>query len=151
MTIGPLALASLSSRATVTSFTAPASHTLEPLRGPDGRIAAVVVRDQESVEGSAEISAEQMEDSVFRLTVRVFNRTLLEDAGLRSRDEALMRSLVAMHAVLSVREGKFFSLTDPPEALRAGYCRLPEPRCLAGPRRFARRAGRHAGLADHPL
>ena len=37
---------------------------------------------------------------------------------LRSRDEALMRSLVAMHAVLSVREGKFFSLTDPPEALR---------------------------------
>ena len=69
----------------------------------------------------------------------------------RSRDEALMRSLVAMHAVLIVREGKFFSLTDPPEALRAGGGRLPEPRCVAGPRRFARRAGCHAGLADHPL
>ena len=50
--------------------------------------------------------------------MRVFNRTSLEDAGLRSRDEALMRSLVAMHAVVSVRGGRFFSLTDPPEALR---------------------------------
>ena len=125
VTIGPLTLVAHSSRATVKTFTAPAGHTLQPLRGPDGRIAAVIVRDQEALEGSAEVSAERLEDSVFRLTVRVFNRASLEDAGLRSRDEALMRSLVALHAVLSVREGKFFSLTDPPEALReaAAACR----------------------------
>ena len=118
VTIGPLSLGPLSCAAKVESFTVPASHALEPLRGADGLIAAVVVRDQEAIEGSVDISAEPIEDSVFRLTVQVFNRTSQENAGVCSRDEAMMRSLAATHAVLSVREGRFFSLTDPPEALR---------------------------------
>jgi hypothetical protein len=42
----------------------------------------------------------------------------MDSAGPPSRDEALMRTLVAMHAVVSLRSGKFFSLTDPPENLR---------------------------------
>lgn len=133
VTIGPLELVVHSGRAEVKSFTAPASHTLEPLRGPDGRIAAVIVRDQEALVGSVEISAERLEEAAFRLTVRVVNRAALDVARASnplsstqagcpcqsSRDEALMRSFVAMHAVLSVRHGKFFSLTDPPENLRA--------------------------------
>lgn len=118
VTIGPLALASLWNRPKVESFAAPASHVLEPLRGPDGLVAAVVVRDQQAMEGSAEISTEPLQGPVFRLTLRVFNRTALENASLRSRDEALLQSLVATHAVLIVREGEFFSLTDPPQALR---------------------------------
>lgn len=118
VTIGPFELAAHSSSATVKWFAAPASHSVEALPGPDGRIAAVIVRDQEGIEGSAEVSIELIEKSAFRVTVRVFNRTSLENAGLCSRDEALMRSLVATHAVLSARGAKFFSLTDPPEALR---------------------------------
>jgi hypothetical protein len=118
VTIGPLALASLVNQTKGESFAVPLSRVREPLRGPDGRIAAVVVRDQEAIEGSAEISAEPLENSIFRLTVRVFNRTSMETARLPSRDEASMRALVATHAVMVLREGKFFSLTDPPEALR---------------------------------
>jgi hypothetical protein len=118
VTIGPLTLASLLSGTKVESFTAPASHMLEPLRGPDGLVAAVVIRDQEAIEGSAEISTEPLEGSVFRLTVRIFNRTSLENASMPSRDEASMQALVATNTVMSVRDGKFFSLTDPPEALR---------------------------------
>ena len=117
-TIGPIRLGSLLNRASVTSFAAPASHTLEPLRGPDGRIAAVAVCDQRSVEGSAEISIERLEESAVRVTVRIYNRSSLEDAVACSRDEALMRTLVAMHAVLIVRGGEFVSMTDTPEALR---------------------------------
>jgi hypothetical protein len=118
VTIGPLALGSLLGGGKVGPFVAPASHRLEPLRDREGRIGAVIVRDQQAVEGSAEISAEVLDGSVCRLTVRVFNRTPLEEAGSRSRDETLMRTLVAMHAVVTVQEGKFFSLTDPPETLR---------------------------------
>ena len=118
VTIGPIPIAWLSKGTRVESFTFLASHRLEPLRGPDGRIAAVIVRDQQAIEGAAEISIEPVEGAVFRLTVRIFNRGSLEDAGSCSRDEALRRALVAVHAVLTVREGKFFSLTDPPEALR---------------------------------
>ncbi len=121
VTIGPLGLDALSSQAHVTSFATPASHALEPLRGPDGRIAAVVVRDQEAIEGAAEVSAERLpeaEQAVSRLTLRVFNRTPLARAATRSRDEALLRTLVAAHTVLAVQNGRFFSLTDPPKVLR---------------------------------
>ena len=84
VTIGPLRLGSLLSRASVKSFAAPASHTLEPLRGPDGRIAAVVVRDQRSVEGSAEISTERLEESVFRVTVRILQSHIAGGCGSRA-------------------------------------------------------------------
>ena len=118
VTLGPLGLDSLVSCPHIQSFTFPAGHALEPLRSHGGRITAVIVRDRESVEGAAEVSTERLEESVYRVTVRVFNRTSLEGAAACSRDEALMRTLVAMHAVLIVDEGEFFSLTDPPEVLR---------------------------------
>ena len=150
VTIGPLPLATILSRPEIKSFTIPAGHTLEPLRGPDGQVAAVAVRAREALEGSAEVFAEPLEESAFRLTVRVANRTSLENAGTCSRDVALMRTLVAMHALVMVKEGKFFSLTDPPEALRqaAAACqnRGVWPVLVA-----RRRAGRDAGVADHPL
>ena len=50
--------------------------------------------------------------------MRILNQTPLENAGQRSRDEALMRSFVSTHTILNVREGEFVSLLDPPEALR---------------------------------
>ncbi len=122
LTIGPLEIASLSEGPHRQCFTVPASHWCEPLRGCDGRIETVAVRDQGALEGeveiTAEVAAEVLRDPVYRCTVRVFNRTPLPDAALRSRDEALMQSLVATHAVLAVQGGKFYSLTDPLESLR---------------------------------
>ena len=118
VTIGPLGLDELSNQAKIEAFAVPGAHAMEPLRGPDGRITAVVVRHQEAIEGSAEFSLQRLEGPVVRLTLRVFNRASLDNACTCSRDEALMRTLVAAHAVIVVREGKLFSLTDPPEALR---------------------------------
>ena len=56
--------------------------------------------------------------NLLKITVEILNLTPLEDAGEKSRDEALMRSLVSTHTILNVRDGEFVSLLDPPDAFR---------------------------------
>lgn len=107
-------------------FNFPVSRALEPLRDEtSGQIVGFIVRNQQSVEGTIEVTAERAGDDLFKLTVRILNLTSLEDAGQKSRDEALMRSFVSTHTILSVRDGEFVSLLDPPEAAReaAALCR----------------------------
>ena len=118
MTIGPLGLASFR-----TGRIGDVSPSLPATRASRSAAPAVGSRRSRSatrapLEGEAEVAVEVLRDSVYRCTVRVFNRTPLADAALRSRDEALMQSLVATHAVLAVQGGKFYSLTDPLESLR---------------------------------
>ncbi|MGH9640361.1 MAG: hypothetical protein ACRD3Y_09890, partial [Bryobacteraceae bacterium] len=67
------------------------------------------------IHGEIEISAAQVQNHVFRLTVRVRNTT---DCQTEIRDEALLHSLASAHAVLHVRDGQFISQIDPPEELR---------------------------------
>jgi hypothetical protein len=81
--------------------------------------------EQEPIGGNIEIAGRQVSDRVFKITTRVVNLTPLADAQGASRDEALKRSLVSTHTILSARGGEFISLLDPPESLRemAGSCR----------------------------
>jgi len=65
-----------------------------------------------------EISATEVREGVFKITVRATNRAPMTDAHLAPRDDALMRALVSTHAVLHVRGGEFVSLTDPPASLK---------------------------------
>ena len=74
-------------------------------------------RQQENVEGLAEISAERIDRNLFKLTFFVQNTGYLE-APADDRDGALMRSLVSTHAVLGVKSGEFISLLEPPEGLQ---------------------------------
>jgi hydrogenase maturation protease len=62
---------------------------------------------------------------LFKVAVRILNLTPLDNAKSRSRDDALMRSLVSTHTILAVRDGEFVSLLEPPEAFRemAAACR----------------------------
>jgi hypothetical protein len=80
---------------------------------------------QESINGNIEIAVRQVSERVFKITTRILNLTPAPDASGVSRDEALKRSLVSTHAILSARGGEFISLLDPPESLRdvAGLCR----------------------------
>lgn len=107
------------------TFTFPAKQETELLREPDGREVGVLVRKQQFIEGSIEVAAERAGEGLFKVTVRILNLTPLEDAQLKSRDEALMRSLVSTHTILGVSGGEFVSLLEPPEALReiAASCR----------------------------
>jgi hypothetical protein len=107
------------------TFTFASTRETEPLREPGGETVGLVVRSQQSVAGAIETTAELVGEGLFKVTVRIFNRTALADAKLKSRDEALMRSLVSTHTILGVRGGEFVSLLEPPEALSevAAACR----------------------------
>jgi hypothetical protein len=126
------------------TFNFPAKQESELLREPDGRTTGVLVRKQQSVAGAIELQVAdygaRMQESglpfnppsvirhpqLYKVTIRILNLTALEDASVKSRDEALMRSLVSTHTILNVNEGgAFVSLLEPPAALRelAASCR----------------------------
>ena len=100
------------------AFAFNASRQLEPLHEADGRVVGVIVRWQQAIEGVIEIAAERAREGLFKIAVRIFNKTTLEDARQKSRDDALMRSLVSTHTILNVRDGEFISLLETPEAMQ---------------------------------
>jgi hypothetical protein len=101
------------------NFVFPAKEETEFLRDESARLIRTIERKQESVYGFIEIKAARAADHLFKLQVRVENRTLLEgNPDETSRDSALMRSLVSAHTVLGVADGQFVSLLEPPEELK---------------------------------
>jgi hydrogenase maturation protease len=96
----------------------PAAQESEFTRAPNGKVVGIITHSQEAIEGEIEISVTRLEERLHRITVRIFNRTPMEDAAAKSRDEALMRSLVSTHTILGARDASFVSLFDPPDELR---------------------------------
>jgi hydrogenase maturation protease len=123
--LGEVTLGELSARPRSAPFSFPGGRRSEPLRDEAGQIVGALVREQGAIEGAVEAAAAPVAEGLFRVTLRVVNRTPLEEAGRRSRDEALLRSLVSTHAILAVRGGEFVSLLDPPDCWReeAATCR----------------------------
>src|ERR1041384_863875 len=80
--------------------------------------------EHQVIEGSVEISSELIASEVFKLRTRVKNLTKVPAAGTRTRHEILPHSLISTHIILSVKDGEFVSLLEPPEDLRvfAGAC-----------------------------
>jgi hypothetical protein len=112
-----LDLGSLSSQPRRTNFAFPGSRQFESLRGPRDEIIGVIVRDQQPLAGSLEVSAEPVSGG-FKVRVRIENNAILEETGSKSRDEVLMRSLVSTHTILGVQDGEFVSLLAPPDDWR---------------------------------
>lgn len=125
VTLGEVTLGELSSRPRCLPFTFPGGRRSEPVRGTEGASAGTVIREQQAIEGSIEVQAREAADNLFRLTVRVVNRTPLEEALCVHRDAALLHSLVSTHTILGVESGAFVSLLDPPACWReaAAACR----------------------------
>jgi hydrogenase maturation protease len=94
------------------------SRTLEPLREAGGAVVGVSVREQQRIEGAVELAAEQVDEAVFKVSVRVLNLTPLAASDLQDREAALLRSFASTHMILGARGGTFSSLFDPPEQLR---------------------------------
>jgi hypothetical protein len=112
-------------------FAFPGGRRSEPVPGirgaggPGGEVCGVLVREQRAIAGAVELAAAAVADGLFRLTVRVQNRTPLSDAGRFRRDDAMLYALVSAHTILGVRGGEFVSLLDPPAdgAAAAAGCR----------------------------
>ncbi|HEY3663417.1 MAG TPA: hypothetical protein VGL24_09725 [Chthoniobacterales bacterium] len=97
-------------------FEFPSSRSVEPIRAQDGKINAVLVRRQDAVRGSIEIVAEPIDDTVFKLTVRILNRTPLPPNELENQSAIIMRTFTSTHTILHAEGGEWLSLTDPPPA-----------------------------------
>ncbi len=75
--------------------------------------------EHQVIEGSIEISSELIASEVLKLRTCVKNLTKVAAAGNRTRDEILPQSLISTHIILSVKDGEFVSLLEPPAHLRA--------------------------------
>jgi hypothetical protein len=106
-------------------FRFPGGRRWEPVRDEDGGIVGVIVRQQESIEMELEAASAQAAGGLYRLTLRVTNRTEPEAPAALSRDDALLATMASTHAILGVGDGRFVSLMDPPECWReqAAACR----------------------------
>ncbi len=118
VTCSALPLADLMAQPQSTPFAFPGSRRVELVRNPTEEIAAVLVREQRSVEGRIETTAVAAGPGLFRLTIRVENRTPLEQCAGIGREDALRHALVSTHTILGVHQGEFVSLLDPPEDCR---------------------------------
>ncbi|NUR82902.1 MAG: hypothetical protein HOY71_02310 [Nonomuraea sp.] len=76
----------------------------------------VLLRGWEALSGRAEVFAERLREGVFRLTVRVANTSAWQG---ETRAEAMKHTLISAHTVVTSASGRFVSLMEPPEPLRA--------------------------------
>ena len=98
-------------------FHFPAGRAFEPLHEA-GQVVGVVVRERETVGGRVTLRAAPAADGLSRLTVQVRNESAWHAGGPAERDQALLHALVSAHIVLTVQDGDFVSLLDPPERWR---------------------------------
>ncbi len=105
-------------------FAIAAGEDFEPVAGADGTVTGRIVRRRSALEGVVRLSAETIDDGrLVRLRVHIANLAAWDRSnGLR--EDALTRSLVAVHTLLRVKDGAFVSLIDPPEWAEqaAGAC-----------------------------
>lgn len=120
-----LTVAELLESAKSFQFSFSRSRSVEPIRIEDGRVAGVVVRTEESLQGTIDISAVPVDARVIRVTLRIGNTTPVRNADLGNQEEILGRTFASTHAVLNVSGGEFLSLCDPPVgyAAAAAACR----------------------------
>ncbi|HEY2747636.1 MAG TPA: hypothetical protein VGL86_23605 [Polyangia bacterium] len=95
----------------------PASRESRPLRD-DGRVVGRVVRVQRALTLALRTSLVRLDQRLTKLTITVENVSAVDDVAA-PREEAVASALVGAHLMLSVRDGAFVSLLDPPPAARA--------------------------------
>lgn len=100
-------------------FAYEAEREVEPVRGADGRIAALIIRAAKPLSGSLTVSATKLAAGLYRLVARIDNDTPLDAAALADRQTAQASAFASAHTLLAVDGGDFVSLLDPPPALAA--------------------------------
>ncbi|WP_018409045.1 hypothetical protein [Methylocystis rosea] len=123
--IGPLRAADVQGTASVTPFCFKGGREFEPVRDRCGRTVAALIRTSQTIEGVVEAKAEKLATDLWKLTIGIENVTPLTGALRDERAAAQLRAFASTHAILTVQDGAFVSLLDPPDDLReaAGQCR----------------------------
>ena len=96
----------------------PGDRELEPVRSPDGPIAAIILRTKPAITAKVNLGVAQLVDGLFRVTVRLSNISPTAVPESANREEALLYSLLSAHTILNIEGGEFVSSIDPPAALK---------------------------------
>ena len=98
-------------------FSFPASNSSESLLNSAGEVVANTIRTQHEIRGKLCASAQKIRENVWKLKIDVIN-TSSKTFDPQNRNEALLRSMLTAHCVVSSVGGEFVSLLDPPEDVR---------------------------------
>jgi hypothetical protein len=104
-----------------------------------------VQRGQRAIACAIEVSSASCAVGVYRVRVRLVNHTTTPVAA---QDEQLLHSLVSAHTILSVTDGEWVSLLDPPDGVRdeaAACANIRTWPVLAG------EPGRHDTMLSSPI
>jgi hypothetical protein len=126
---GPFTLAELSAGVTV-PVGIDGGEDRETLLDAAGTVAGRVVRRRRPLSATLRVSAEA-DDGLVRLTAAVDNTA----DGARDSGEAVGRSFIGTHLLLTAQDAAFLSVIDPPEHATAAARRCTQRRCwpvLAG-------------------
>jgi hydrogenase maturation protease len=77
-------------------------------------VSGLIVRTQEPLECCVEVSLEEPQAGLYRIGVRISNRTPLAVSAAQGREAVLARSLLSAHTILTLQHGEFVSLLEPP-------------------------------------
>ncbi len=73
----------------------------------------------ERTEGELDLRAARLDEGLYRISLHIHNCSILENPRELSRDDVLLRSMIAVHSILHAEGGRFLSAMDPPEPHRA--------------------------------
>lgn len=94
----------------------PAGEHTEWLPDESGEVAGAIVRSWQAIHGTVDIGAELVGPDLYRLTITISNGTPFHNA---EREQALRRTMVSTHTVITAMHGRMVSLLDPPQRRRA--------------------------------
>lgn len=98
-------------------FCFPAGNSSESLVNSAGKVVANTIRTQHEIRGKLCASALKVRDDVWKLKIDVMNTSSQTFDG-NNRNDALLRSMLTAHCIVSSVGAEFVSLLDPPEDLR---------------------------------
>ncbi|MGM0928912.1 MAG: hypothetical protein ACQEXN_04280 [Actinomycetota bacterium] len=140
ITLGPFALADLAGPqgdGLALPVDVPAGQDTELLTDRVGQVAGRLVRRRRRLRGEVRLNPTPHADGVMRLGVTAENLGPAEDTPpAANKQDAIGLSFIGTHALLTVQDGDFLSLLEPPEAAGAAARSCTQHRCwpvLAGP------------------
>jgi hypothetical protein len=78
-----------------------------------------IAREQRPISGTVRLSAELVDDAIFKLRVQIENTTPETRIFVDRHNEILQQAFVSTHTILQAQQGEFISLLEPPDALQS--------------------------------
>jgi hypothetical protein len=95
------------------------SQEWESIPSEEGRPCGAILRQQAFVEGAVTASVLKIADNLFKVSVRVENRSPLSGEDLEISENVLRRCFASTHVAFHLEGGQFISMLDTPSEFKA--------------------------------